>query len=78
VRYVVLALAAAAILVFGRTALLHNRASRARRQSLRAAAAPSLTTTQRVARLIAWPVFFVLVGVVVAAGLLVGWLVGPH
>jgi ABC-type uncharacterized transport system permease subunit len=75
-RYAVLAVAALTALWLGRLALLRTRASRARSQFLRASAAPPRTTTERVMALLAWPVFFVLVAVVVAIGLFVGWLVG--
>jgi hypothetical protein len=77
-RYVVLAVAALAALWLGRLALVRTRASRARSQYLRASAAPPRTRTERLMAALAWPVFFVLVGVVVALGLLVGWLAGPH
>ena len=55
-----------------------SRASRQRAEDARAAAAGPPSRSARLVAIATWPVFIVLVAVVVVVGLVVGTLVGPH
>ncbi len=55
-----------------------TRASRLRAEEARAAAAPLPSRRARLFEVAMWPIFIVLVAVVVVIGLVVGTLVGPH
>jgi|GEM_PF-1277748 hypothetical protein len=55
-----------------------SRASRQRAEDARAAAAGPASRRARLVAIATWPVFIVLVAVVVVVGLVVGTLVGPH
>ena len=55
-----------------------SRASRQRAEDARAAAAGPPSRRARLVAIATWPVFIVLVAVVVVVGLVVGTLVGPH
>ena len=73
-------LVAIAFVPFGvtmRSLVFATRASRQRAADARAAAAPT-SRRRRLAELAALPVFLVLVAIVVAMGLVVGTIVGPH
>jgi hypothetical protein len=55
-----------------------TRASRMRTEGARAAAAGPPSRRARLIAIATWPIFLVLVAVVVVLGLVVGTLVGPH
>ena len=55
-----------------------TRASRMRTEEARAAAAGPPSRRARLIAIATWPIFLVLVAVVVVLGLVVGTLVGPH
>ena len=55
-----------------------SRASRQRAEDARAAAVGPASRRARLVAIATWPVFIVLVAVVVVVGLVVGTLVGPH
>jgi hypothetical protein len=59
-----------------RWSILATRESRIRAQN--AAPRPPRSTADRLLAALAWPVFLTLVAVVVAAGIVVAMLVGPH
>jgi hypothetical protein len=74
-------LVAVAFVPFGVTVrwlLSATRASRLRAEEARAAAAAPASRRGRLVAIATWPVFIVLVAVVVMLGLVVGTLVGPH
>ena len=74
-------LVAIAFVPFGVTArslILATRGSRQRAAETRAATAAPASRHARLLELAAWPVFLVLVAVVVVMGLVVGTFVGPH
>ena len=74
-------LVAIAFVPFGvtiRWLALASRGSRLRAAEARAAAAAPTTRRARLLELAAWPVFLVLVAVVVVTAFVVGTVVGPH
>jgi hypothetical protein len=74
-------LVAIAFVPFGVTVrwlILATRRTRQRATDARAAAAAPVSRRARLLGLTAWPVFLVLVAVVVVMGLVVGTIVGPH
>ena len=74
-------LVAIAFVPFGvtiRSLILATRGRRQRAADARAAAAAPASRLDRMLELATWPVFLFLVAVVVAAGLVVGTIVGPH
>ena len=74
-------LVAVAFVPFGvaaRSLAMATRKSRLQAAEVRAAAAEPPSRRDRVLALAAWPVFLILVAVVVALGMVVGTLVGPH
>jgi hypothetical protein len=74
-KYVAIGLAAAVVIVIVRAWLMQALASRAGLQSQKPAPAPADFRT-RLSAALAWPVFFVLVGVVLVLGVLVGSVIG--
>jgi ABC-type Fe3+ transport system permease subunit len=77
VKYVAVSLAAAVVLVIVRAWLMRALPSRAGRQSQKPAPPPADFRTRLNAAL-AWPVFFVLVGIVLMLGVFVGSVVGNY
>ncbi len=79
-KYLALAAAIVAIAIGLRWALLSTRRGRYRRQypAGPGAMAARRSATARLMAVAAWPVFFVLVAVAVALGLIAGMLVGSH
>lgn len=74
-------LVAVAFVPFGvaaRSLAMATRKSRLQAAEVRAAAAEPPSRRDRVLALATWPVFLILVAVVVALGMVVGTLVGPH
>jgi ABC-type Fe3+ transport system permease subunit len=77
-RYVALAVTVLGAIVAFRILLARNRATRLQIQDRRAQAAGPAAPGARVLSALAWPVFFVVVAVVLVLGVLLGSLVGPN
>jgi sterol desaturase/sphingolipid hydroxylase (fatty acid hydroxylase superfamily) len=79
-KYLAAVAAAIAVMAGLRWWLLSTRGARYQRQRVRAQVDTSVrqSATARLISLARWPVFFILVAVTVALGLLAGMLAGPH
>jgi ABC-type Fe3+ transport system permease subunit len=77
-RYVALAVTALGTIVAFRILLARNRGTRLQIQDRRGQAAEPAAPGARVLAVLAWPVFFVFVAVVLVFGVFLGSLVGPN